>query len=49
MYCSVPHHDILLVDMVNDVLDEEIDRKATDFAVRLKEVTLAALYRTQGK
>ena len=39
---SVPHHDGLFVDMV-DGLNEEIDGMAADFAMRLKEVTLAAL------
>ena len=43
---SVPHHDGLLVDRVDDGLDEEIDRMAADFAMRWKEVTLAALDRT---
>ena len=42
----VPHHDGLLVDMVNDGLDEEIDGIASDFAMRLEEGTLAALDRT---
>ena len=42
---SVPHHDGLLVDRVNDVLDEDIDRMPADLAMRLKEVTLAALDR----
>ena len=43
---SVPHHDGLLVDRVDDGLDVEIDRMAADFAMRWKEVTLAALDRT---
>ena len=43
---SVPHHDGLLVDRVDDGLDERIDGMAADFAMRLKEVTLAALDRT---
>ena len=40
---SVPHQDGLLVDKVDDGLDEEIDGMAADFAMRTKEVTLAAL------
>ena len=40
---SVPHHDRFLVDMVDDGLDEEIDGMAADFAIRLKDVTLAPL------
>ena len=43
---SVPHHDEFLVDRVDDGLDEEIDEMAPDFAMRLKEGTLAALDRT---
>ena len=43
---SVPHHDKLLVDRVDDGLDEEIDGLAVDFVMRLKEGTLAALDRT---
>ena len=39
---SVPHHDGLLVVRVDDDLDEDIDGMA-DFAMRLKEGTLAAL------
>ena len=33
---SVPHHDGLLVDRVDDGLAEEIDRVAADFAMRWK-------------
>ena len=33
---SVPHHDGLLVDRVDDGLDEEIGGMASDFAMRLK-------------
>ena len=40
---SVPHHDGLLVNRVDDGLDEEIDGMAASFAMRLMEVTLAAL------
>ena len=40
---SVPHHDGLIVDRVDDGLDGEIDGMAADFEMRLKEVTLAAL------
>ena len=43
---SVPHYDGLLVDRVDDCLDEEIDGIASDFAMRLKECTLAALKTT---
>ena len=42
----VPHHDGLLEDRADDGLDEEIDGMAADFAMRLKEGTLAALDRT---
>ena len=35
----VPYLDGFLVDMVDDGLDEEIDRMASDFAMRMKEVT----------
>ena len=42
---SLPHHDGLLVDMVDNGLGEEIDGMAAVFAMRLKEVTLAALDR----
>ena len=40
---SVPPHDRLLVDSVDDGLDEEIDGMAADFAMQLMEVTLVAL------
>ena len=43
---SVQDHNGLLVDRADDDLDEEIDGLAADFAMRLKEVTLAALNRT---
>ena len=43
---SVPHHDRLLVDRVDDSLDEEIDGMAADIVMRWKEVTLAALVMT---
>ena len=43
---SVPHHDGLFVDRVDDGLDEEIDGIAAEFAMRLKEGTLAELERT---
>ena len=43
---SVPHHDGLLVDRVDNGICEEIDRMAADFAMRWKEITLAALDRT---
>ena len=36
---SVPHHDGLLVDRVDDGLDEDIDGMVVDTAMRLK-VTL---------
>ena len=36
---SVPNHDDLLVDRVDDGLDEEIDGMAADFAMRWKEVS----------
>ena len=32
---SLPHHDGLLVDRVDDDLNEEIDGMAADFAIRL--------------
>ena len=44
---SVPHLDGLLVGMVEDSLDEVIDGMAADFAMRLKEITLAVLDRTR--
>ena len=34
---SLPHHDAILVDRVDDGLDDEIDGIA-DFAMRLREV-----------
>ena len=40
---SMPYHDGLLVDMINDGLDDEIDGIAVDFAIHIKEVTLPAL------
>ena len=40
---SVPHHDILFVDMVHDVMDKEIDGMFADSAMQMKEVILAAL------
>ena len=43
---SVLHHDGFLVDRVDDDLDEDIDGMTTDFAMRLKKGTLAALDRT---
>ena len=43
---SVPHHDGLLVDRVDDDLDDEIYGIGADIAMRLKEGTLAALDRT---
>ena len=43
---SVPHHDGLLMDRVDDGLDEEIDGMAADCAIRMKEVIQAALDRS---
>ena len=40
---SVPYHDGFLVDRVDDGLDEEIHGMDDDFAMRLKEGTLAEL------
>ena len=42
---SVPHHDRLLVDRVDDCLDEEIGGMSAYFTMQLKGVTLAALDR----
>ena len=42
---SVPYHDRLLVDRIDDGLDEEIDGIAADFAMQMKELTLAAFDR----
>ena len=44
---SVPHHDGLLVYIVDDGPDEEIDGIDADFAMRLKEVTMATLDRAR--
>ena len=41
----VSHHDVLIVDLVNGGLDEHIDGMAANFAMRMKEITLAALDR----
>ena len=43
---SVPHHDGLLLHMVDDGMDEEIDGMTADFAMRWKEFTLDELDRT---
>ena len=43
---SVSHHDGWLVDRVDGDLDEETCGIAADFAMRLKDVHLAALDRT---
>ena len=34
----LPRHDILLVDMVNEGIDEELDGLAADFASQMKGV-----------
>ena len=46
---SVPHYDGLLVDRVDDGLDAGIDGMADHCVMWLKEVTMAALDRPQGK
>ena len=38
---SVPYYDGLPVDRVNNSLDKEIDGMAADFAMPMKDITLA--------
>ena len=42
---SVPYHDGLLVDRVNDGMDEEIDRMAADFGIQMKNATMSVFDR----
>ena len=39
----VPRQDGFLVNMVNEGFDEELCGMSTDFAIQMKEVTLAAV------